>query len=218
MDETRRDVTAVQLDGNAVRFGSLAERGRAVGDGAKRDRSVLEVTGTPEGLLSLASALAAAAGRARESGEDVITLRAPDGAPGLSREWSAVTVRCRREALGEFTPALLVEVAERTSDAHRRDKLVIEVHNRLATAVRITGFHFETESMKSAGNADVMLHGGRGGRFSFFVPSDTKELELTVDGFTDLAGGGTPTRLGARDRSRPLPARATRSILEDRLM
>jgi hypothetical protein len=202
----------------ALPFGSLrtassAERLRGASVGGWVDRSYLELAGTPDALRALAAALVDLA----SSGEQRAVLAVGAQSGLASREWSALAVTCLREPRAEAFPAVQVALLERSSDAHRRDKLVIEVQNRLSSTVRISGFRFETDALKSAGNADLTIHGGRSGRFSMFVPNDTRELELWIDGFTDLAGAGAPWTFGHMKRT-PLPARASRSPLEDRLM
>lgn len=202
----------------ALPFGSLraassAERLRGANVAGWVDRSYLELAGTPEALRALAAALVELA----KAGEQRVVLDVAPKAGFASREWSALAVTCMREPRVEASPAVQVTLIERASDAHRRDKLVIEVQNRVSSTVRISGFRFETDALKSAGNADLTIHGGRSGRFSMFVPNDTRELELWVDGFTDLAGAGAPWTFGHMART-PLPARASRSPLEDRLM
>jgi hypothetical protein len=201
------------LPGGSLRAASSAERLRGVSVAGWVDRSYLELAGTPDALRALAAALVEVA----SAGEQRVVLDVGPKSGFNSREWSALAVTCLREPREEASPAVQVALIERSSDAHRRDKLVIEVQNRLSSTVRISGFRFETDALKSAGNADLTIHGGRSGRFSMFVPNDTRELELWVDGFTDLAGAGAPWTFGHMVRT-PLPARASRSPLEDRLM
>lgn len=192
---------------------SSAERLRGVTAAGWVDRSTLELAGTPDALRALAAALVELA----NTGEQRVVLDVGAKSGLTSREWSALAVTCLCEPRAEAVPAVQVTMIERTSDAHRRDKLVIEVQNRLSSTVRISGFRFETDALKSAGNADLTVHGGRSGRFSMFVPNDTRELELWIDGFTDLAGAGAPWTFGHMART-ALPVRTSRSPLEDRLM
>ena len=214
MTELRTSETIGRLELGSLRAATSAERIRAEGRAGWQDRSYLELSGTPEGLRALAALLVEAAAT---PGQRVVLD--PALLPGLAtREWTGVAVACSAKAAQEAAPAVQLAVIERTSDAHRRDKLVVEVQNRLASTVRVSGFRFETEALASAGNADLTIHGGRVGRFSMFVPSETRQLALRVDGFTDLAGNGAPWTIGRRERSEPLPERATRSPLEDRIM
>jgi len=201
------------LPPGSLRAASSAERLRGANVAGWVDRSYLELAGTPDALRALAAALVELA----NTGEQRVVLDVAPKSGFVSREWSALAVTCTREPRAEASPAVQATLIERSSDAHRRDKLIIEVQNRVSSTVRISGFRFETDALKSAGNADLTIHGGRSGRFSMFVPNDTRELELWVDGFTDLAGAGAPWTFGHMART-PLPARTSRSPLEDRMM
>lgn len=201
------------LPAGSLRVSTTAERVRGEGAGNWRDTSTLVISGTSGGLRALAALLVQIA----DEGQPGAAL-APAAVPSLTlREWGACTVERIADAAAETSPAVAVEVTERSSDAHRRDKLVVEVRNRLASTVRVTGFRFEADALKSAGNADLTILGGRMGRFVMFVPLETREVGLTVDGFTDLAGRSAPTTLGHREKCAPLPKRTTRSPLEDRI-
>ncbi len=205
------------LVGGSVRLSSSAARERVPGQAGWTDRSALELRGTPEGLRALAALLLelAEGGPART---EVSLADSASGASGArSREWATLGVERVTAPSTEAADAVHVSVLERASDAHRRDKLVIEVQNRLASTVRISGYRFAADALRSAGNADLTILGGRTGRFTMFVPNDTRELELWVDGYTDLPGGGPAWQIGHAERA-PLPQRATRSPLEDRLM
>jgi len=226
MGESGRVVESVaaqrlaQLGGGSVRVGSSAARERVPGQAGWTDRSALELCGTPEGLRALAAALLELADRG--PGRVEVALQgagqgAGQGGGALSREWATLVLGCAPAPSAEAGPAVHVSVLERASDAHRRDKLVIELQNRLASTVRVSGYRFAADALRSAGNADLTILGGRTGRFTMFVPNDTKELELWVDGYTDLAGGGPAWQIGYAART-ALPQRATRSPLEDRLM
>lgn len=214
MSDTRASETIGRLEPGSLRAATAAERIRGEGRTGWHDRSHLELSGTPEGLRAFAALLVELA----ERGEGRVALD-PSSARGVAtREWSDVVVSCRRQPAAEASAAVQLEVVERTADAHRRDKLIVEVRNRLASTVRVSGFRFETEGMASAGNADLTIHGGRVGRFAMFVPAETRQLALWVDGFTDLAGNGATWTIGRREKTEPLPERATRSPLEDRIM
>ena len=199
------------LVGGSVRLSSSAARERVPGQAGWTDRSALELRGTPEGLRALAGLLLELA----DGGPARAQVSLASGA--LSREWATLGIERIATPSAEAADAVQVSVLERASDAHRRDKLVIEVQNRLASTVRISGYRFAADALRSAGNADLTILGGRTGRFTMFVPNDTRELELWVDGYTDLPGGGPAWQIGHAERA-PLPQRATRSPLEDRLM
>lgn len=211
----RRDVmdAIAALPAGSLRVASSAERKRAAGGAGWIDCSYLELAGTSEGLRALAAALLAIA----DAGEGRAVSAMGQGGGIASHEWASISLSCWPTQLSEAAPAAHVAVIERHSEGHRRDKLVVEVQNRLASTIRVSGYRFETETLRSAGNADQTIHGGRTGRFAMFVPSDTRELELWVDGFTDLAAGGAAWTIGHAARTL-LPARATRGPLEDRIM